>query len=359
MAHAAPAHDGAIGVVPAGRVHHGLLGRGQDAGLGFLDRLTQHRRGRDPHDDDEQDRRDRPGPPQVALAGVHAVEEMPDGHAHQEDQPRDHPVQVVGKGQRIVVRQHQEDDRQRQVVVVRRAQFGDLAVFRIGGTPGLEVGDDDALVRHDDEEHVRRHDRGGKGAQVQHGGAAGEDLVVAPAHDHQQDEQQQHQQGRRLAQAGLAEVRVDQPAHRQRGGRDQDRLPGRQLHLGRVDQEQLGPHPIGDHQERRPRDPGHVAFPFEPDQVLGHPLGRDQVFLDVVEAAAMDLPFLSVRAGRQARHLAQAKVESDEIEGRADPADGGDDMRPADGKGEPIPDDGEIGHEVLLSSWDFLNAGQG
>ena len=74
-----------------------------------------------------------------------------------------------------------------------RAQLGDLAVFRIGRAPCLEIGHDDALVRHDDEEHVGGHDGGGKGPEMQHGCAAGEDLVIAPAHHDKRHKEQQHQ----------------------------------------------------------------------------------------------------------------------------------------------------------------------
>ena len=133
----------------------------------------------------------------LPVAGrVHGVEVVADRHAHQEDQAGDDPVVLRREGQRIVVRQHQEEHRQRQVVVVRRALLGDLAVLRVGHPPGLQVGDDDLLVRHDDDEDVGRHDRGGEGAEMQQRRAAGEDVRVAPGHRHQDDEEQHHQRRR-------------------------------------------------------------------------------------------------------------------------------------------------------------------
>ena len=72
--------------------------------------------------------------------------------------------------------------------------------------------------------------------------------------------------------------------------------------------------------------------------------GRDQIFLDMIEAATMHLPFLAEGAGRQARPLAQAEVERDEIEGRADPGDAGDDVQPSRRETQPIPEDREIVH---------------
>ena len=44
----------------------------------------------------------------------------------------DQPVEAGGEEQRIVVAEHQEDDRQRQIIVVDRALLADLAPARIG-----------------------------------------------------------------------------------------------------------------------------------------------------------------------------------------------------------------------------------
>ena len=124
---------------------------------------------------------------------------MPDGDAHQEHQCRDDPRVLRPEGQRIMVRQHQEDHGQRQVVVMGRSQFRDLAVFRIGFAPRLEIGDHDPLVGHDDDEHIGRHDRCGEGAQMQQGRTPRENLIIPPGHHHQQREKQQHQYRRLFA----------------------------------------------------------------------------------------------------------------------------------------------------------------
>src|SRR5690606_29959483 len=92
--------------------------------------------------------------------------------------------------------------------------------------------------------------------------------------------------------------------------------------------------------------------------VLGEKVRRDQVLLDVVEAAAMHLPFLAVRERRQARRLPEPEVERDEVEARADPGDGGDDMRPPHREVEPFPEDREIGH-WLLTAMAASRAGRG
>ena len=79
--------------------------------------------------------------------------------------------------------------------------------------------------------------------------------------------------------------------------------------------------------------------------MLRHFGGRDQVLLDVVETAAMDLPFLAMGALRQALALAKPKIERDEVEGRADPGYRGDDVQPAHGKSHPFPGNGIFVHD--------------
>ena len=78
--------------------------------------------------------------------------------------------------------------------------------------------------------------------------------------------------------------------------------------------------------------------------MVRHRGGGDEVFLDVVEPAAMDLPFLTIGPGGEVAVAVQAKVEGDEVEGRADPRDGGDHMHPARGDFHPVPQDHPIIH---------------
>src|SRR5258707_5735853 len=47
------------------------------------------------------------------------------------------------------------------------------------------------------------------------------------------------------------------------------------------------------------RQPCGVSLPFEPCELVGHGLGRDQEFHDAIEAAAMNLPSLAANAFRQ------------------------------------------------------------
>ncbi|MNZ99845.1 hypothetical protein D3C78_1191850 [compost metagenome] len=82
-----------------------------------------------------------------------------------------------------------------------------------------------------------------------------------------------------------------------------------------VDEEEIGATVINDAEHGEAGKPGDVAFPFEPSQVLGHLGGGDQIFLDVIETAAMYLPFLAIGPRRQMRPFDQPEIERDEIKG--------------------------------------------
>ena len=268
---------------------------------------------RQPDDRREKQHRHAPCPPAIAAARMHRVEEMPDRHPHQEHQRGNDPVILRGKGQRIVIAQHQEDHRQGKVIVMGRAQLGDTPILCLRHAPGLEIGHHDALIGHDDKKHVRRHDRGGERPQMQHHRTPGEDLRIAPAHRDQQREQHQHQQRRPPRQPGFAQPVIDHPAKAQRGGGNRDPLPNAQPAFRR-DQVDLGPRPVDHHQQCRPRQPGRITLPFEPGQMLGHPRRRHEVFADMVKPATMHLPFLALRALGQVIRLPQPQIERDEIE---------------------------------------------
>ncbi len=126
--------------------------------------------------------------------------------------------------------------------------------------------------------------------------------------------------------------------------RDRDGLPCGEVRLGRVDQEQLRPRPVDDGEQRRTREPGPVRLPLVPGQVLGQPVGGDGVLRGVVEAPAVDLPFLARGAVGHAGGAAQHQVERDEVEAGPDPGDGRDDVQPAHREGQPVPHDGRVVH---------------
>ena len=68
---------------------------------------------------------------------MHRVEVMADRYSGQEDQTGDDPGIFGTERQRVMVRQHQEDNWQRQIVVMRRPHLRDLAVLRVRRTPCL------------------------------------------------------------------------------------------------------------------------------------------------------------------------------------------------------------------------------
>ena len=57
-----------------------------------------------------------------------------------------------------------------------------------------------------------------------------------------------------------------------------------------VDQEGVGVPVVLQDEQREAGDPGEVGFPLVPDEVGRQLLRRHQIFLDVIEAAAMHLP---------------------------------------------------------------------
>ena len=69
-------------------------------------------KGREPRREHEGDGGDAPAPPQLAALGVHGVEEMPDRDADDDDEPDDDEIPAAREGERIMVRQHQEDARE-------------------------------------------------------------------------------------------------------------------------------------------------------------------------------------------------------------------------------------------------------
>ena len=164
---------------------------------------------------------------------------------------------------------------------------------------------------------------------MQIGGAATEQLQIAGAGRRQQNESEQRQPATVLAQSRATQTMIEHPAERQRGQAGGDRLPGRQRQHRRVNQIQPRIEVIDRDQQQKAEDPGAVGFPFEPGQLGRQLTGRHQIFLDVIEAAAMHLPAIAFDSLRQSRPGPQAEIGGNEVERRADPGDPGDDVGPA------------------------------
>ena len=132
---------------------------------------------------------------------------------------------------------------------------------------------------------------------------------------------------------------IDRPARNDGGERDDDGLPRRQIGNGRIDEVGAGIEVVDDGQQEEARDPGEIGLPLEPCEVLGKRGGCREIFLHVVEAAAMNLPCLAAHALRKALSRLQREVQRHEIEGRADPRDAGDHVAPADHEAQPVGDE--------------------
>ena len=93
---------------------------------------------------------------------------------------------------------------------------------------------------------------------------------------------------------------------------------------------------IHQHQQDEAKDPGGVGFPFEPCQVRRQEFRCDDVFLDLVEAAAVHLPGFAADAAVEPLVGPQAGVQRNEVERGPDPGDAGDDMGPAHHHRDPV-----------------------
>ncbi len=291
---------------------------------------------REPGDQQEADRRDGPCPPRRLAAGVLLVEEVPDREAHDHDERDDEPVEPRRERQRVMVRDHQEDDGQRQVVVVQRALLAGLAEGRVGRLAREQRLHDLALLGDDDVRDIRHHHGADERAELDKGAAAAEDLRQPPGDENQIDEEHREERHVVLAERRLAEQVVDDPADRQGEHAERHRLPRGEVEHRAIDEIELRVRPVVHAQKREAGEEGRIRLPFEPGEVLRHVARRDHVFLHVVEAAAVHLPGLAADTFGQAGALLQGQVEMHEIEGRADPGDSRDHVQPADGEITPF-----------------------
>ncbi len=92
------------------------------------------------------------------------------------------------------------------------ALLGDLAVFRIRCTPRLQVCHHNALVRHDGEKHIARHDRRGERPKVQQRRTARKNAGVEIGHGDKDYVKPDHQPGVVIAEFAFADKVIGQPA---------------------------------------------------------------------------------------------------------------------------------------------------
>ena len=319
----------------------GLAARGRDLerrlvgdGFGRRRRLVRLERER------KRDRTDRGHAQQVQRhpPAVHEVEEVPDDDEDREDREQGEPGAVAAEGEREVAREHREDDRQRQVVVVHGALLRAQPRCRIR-LPALLLGANELPVRgDDDEEDVGGHDRAEDGADLEIGRTRCEELAREPGDG--DDEQRGRDRDAEVVPQEPAGELVDEQAAEQEQRRSADRLPGRQVGDGRVDQPCLGVRPVEEDEQREAGEPRRVGLPLEPVQRLREDARGDLVLLRVVEAAAVHAPVLAGDALVEVGALGgrrQSEVEADEVERRADPRDPGDHVQEAEDEVGDLP----------------------
>ncbi len=239
-----------------------------------------------------------------------------------------------------MVADHDEQHRQREVIVVHAALLGADAVDRIGHFAALHRLDQLALPRNDHHQHVANHDGAYHRSHMDICCTPREEMRQPVSRQHDQAVHHQAKQAFALAQGRAAQQVVHGPAHHQRAQADGNRLPRRQIGHGLIDHHRRGIEVVHDKQHGKARQPGGIGFPFEPVQ-FGRQLGRrDQVFLRIVKTATVHRPQFARHAalGQVGTGLGRLDrvVEPDEIKRRADPGNPRDQVQPAHQQVEPI-----------------------
>ena len=260
-------------------------------------RSGHHRRGTKPDDRADQncntDQRIADGVAVAAqLVAMAHHEKLADGGTGKHHQDQDDPVLRVAPCEAVMAAEHGEDHWQREVGVVHTALLAAFAVDRVHRLACLDLGHHGALTRDDQEEHVGTHGGGNHGAHQQEGSTASEQMACQPgSHAHQNEHASAHNGVAVLALAKrAADHVVQQPEDHQETQGRRNGHAGCPVHLGLVDQVGAGAVEIRDSEQRKACQPGAVAFPVEPMQVLGH-FGRCAGKLDgVVKTAAVQCP---------------------------------------------------------------------
>ena len=127
---------------------------------------------------------------------------------------------------RIVIADHGEQHRQREVRVVYRALLADDSRLRIGLAAGADVGHHLLLARDDVKKHVGDHDRADHCADMNERGTRAEDVEQRPCRSHHKHEYEPHEQVLVLLQYPAQRV-VDDPASGEKRDADGDGGDGR------------------------------------------------------------------------------------------------------------------------------------
>jgi len=245
-------------------------------------------------------------------------------------------IGAVGEGE--VPRQHRQQNRQREVVVLDRALLRLDPRSRVRLATGLLRADELALRRDDVEEDVCGHHRPDHRPDLEPRGPGAEELGRPPRGE--RDEQEEHRPQHAWVGDEPVEDVVDDPSCGKEPDRNGDGDPRVEV-VARLDERARGLEVVQDEHQAEAREPGRVRLPLEPGEVLGEHARRDDVLLHLVEAAAVHLPELAPDAGLGVRRVLRRPerlIEQDEVEGRPDPRHRRDHVQPSQAQVEPVAD---------------------
>ena len=226
-----------------------------------------------------------------------------------------------------MVRQHQDENRQRQIIVVQRALSTDREARFVRRDAGADRLQHAALVWHEIMRDIRRHDRADDRTEDEEGAATGEHAREREGEREKED--RDRYAPRRLAPWRLGELIIAKPADDEQHEHEQDRLPGLDRENGRIDQIEIGFREIDRDHQREAREPDEIGLPAEPADLRLGLGGNVHVARDPENAVVGRAPHIGFRGF-------QREIEPQETERETDPEDGGDDMQPAQEKFDPV-----------------------
>ena len=170
------------------------------------------------------------------------------------------------------------------------ALLADFAEFWIGRFAREQRGRDHFLVRDDHAKHIGGHHGADHGTDMDEGPTPRKHLPEQIGGPDDQREDADGQKPRPLANRRAAQEIIGDPAAEQRQHRDDDGLARRHLQHGRID-EKSGRIPVILHDKQgKAGQKGEIGLPFEPMEIVRQRFGCNEIFLDMVETAAMHQP---------------------------------------------------------------------
>ena len=209
-------------------------------------------------------------PVAAQLPAVAHDEELPDRGAGEHHQDQHQPVARMVPGEAVVVAQHREQHRQREIGVVHTALLSALAVDGVDRLAGLDRRDHLLLARDDPEQDVGAHGGGEHRAHQQERGAPGEPVAGQPGGDAHQHQHQRADDGvailaLRRTSRQIASYRIQNTTRNDSAAAIGSRR--RPVHHRLVDQVGAGIPQVRHREQREAGQPGRIAFPEEPVQV--------------------------------------------------------------------------------------------